>query len=706
MTRTRIEKISFVIIFLLVGGVSKAQIVGADIDRQTMSAAFGKNSNNLLEEANKNYDLYAYTEAIALYEKVLVEDRENNTVKLRIAESYRKLNMPAEAAAWYGKVVNTEVAAPIDKLYYAQALSSIGEYEVAKVWYQNYNNAVSGDDRAKDKIAGINEMANFYADSAMYEVAEVAINSEVADFSPSYYKEGLVFASERNTVKSRRNDRPYLDLYFSKIGETGALALPTRFNKKVNSKFNEGTVVFYEDGQKMIFTRNNINNNKIKKSQDGTIKLKIFFAASTSQNDWSNLTEFPYNSDEYSVGHPTLSTDGNTLYFVSDMPGGQGGTDIYMSTLNAGNWSKPANMGNSINTKGNEMFPFISKDKTLYFSSDGYAGLGGLDIYRVGIKGNDITSSVANLGYPVNTPMDDFGIIFDDTEKMGYFSSNRTTGKGDDDIYSLRINNVQVISYLKDKETGENLNIPSQDIVVVDKATRRKIPFIMDGNKIQFDAIPGKEYEIKNISETYTNSPFLVDTKGAKKDMEVDASFEKVPEVPVIALGEKIKMAKAVDLLLVENISGSSQQFLFGTDEFTSYKGTEDELNTSLSKQGVKVSSVIRITNIYYDLDKSAIRKDAAIQLEKIVKVMKSHQNITIALSSHTDSRQTNAYNDRLAKRRAVSAMNYLVKNGVKKNRISIDSFGETQLVNNCGDDKECAEDLHQLNRRTEFMIR
>ena len=706
MTRIKIERISFAIIFILLGSVSKAQIVGADANRQTMSAAFGKNSNNLLEKANMNYDLYAYTEAIALYKKILVEDRENNAVKLRIAESYRKLNQPTEAAAWYGKVVNTEVVSPIDKLYYAQAMSSIGEYEVAKVWYKNYNDAVSGDPRAKEKIAGINEMANFYADSAMYEVAEVAINTAVADFSPSYYKEGLVFASERNTTKSRKNDRPYLDLFFSKIGETGNLAPPTRFNKKVNSKFNEGTVVFYEDGNKMIFTRNNINNKKVKQSQDGTIKLKVFFAEATADNGWSNLTEFPYNSDEYSVGHPTLSSDGNTLYFVSDMPGGQGGTDIYMSTLNGGKWSKPLNMGSSINTKGNEMFPFLSKDKTLYFSSDGYAGLGGLDIYKASVKANNITSDVINLGYPVNTPMDDFGIIFDDTERMGYFSSNRTTGKGDDDIYSLRVNKIQVVSYLKDKETGESLNLSSQEIVVVDKATERKIPFIMDGNKIQFDAVPGKEYEIKNISETYINNPVLVDTKGITEDMEVNTLFKKTPEVPAIAVGEKIREAKKVDLLLVENISGSNQQFLFGTEEFISYEGNEDALNTSLTKQGIKVANVIRITNIYYDLDKSVIRKDAITQLEKIVKIMKSHENITIALSSYTDSRQTNAYNDRLAKRRATSAMNYLVKKGIKKSRISSNSFGEKQLVNNCGDDQECTEDQHQLNRRTEFLIK
>ncbi len=228
----------------------------------------------------------------------------------------------------------------------------------------------------------------------------------------------------------------------------------------------------------------------------------------------------------------------------------------------------------------------------------------------------------------------------------------------------------------------------------------------MDGNKIQFDAVPGKEYEIKNISETYINNPVLVDTKGITEDMEVNTLFKKTPEVPAIAVGEKIREAKKVDLLLVENISGSNQQFLFGTEEFISYEGNEDALNTSLTKQGIKVANVIRITNIYYDLDKSVIRKDAITQLEKIVKIMKSHENITIALSSYTDSRQTNAYNDRLAKRRATSAMNYLVKKGIKKSRISSNSFGEKQLVNNCGDDQECTEDQHQLNRRTEFLIK
>ncbi len=695
------KKITTILILVLLSGNVFSQILGDN----AYPGSFGSAFSSKLTRADLNFENYSYKKAAQLYKEVLLSDQDNNAVKLKVAECYRKMNDPAHAAEWYGRVINTDAVQPIHKLYYAQALSSIERYDEAKGWYEKFNSE-TGDSRGANKIAGINEISNFYTDSAMYEVAEVGVNTTLADFSPSYYGEGVVFASERGAGKGVKrifswNDKPFLDLYYSKADDNGVLSAPTKFTKKVNSKFHEGTVVFYDEGKKMLFTRNNINNNKVKKSTDDVIKLKMFFAETTAGGGWTNLSEFPYNSDEYSVGHPTLTKDGNTLYFVSDMPGGQGGTDIYMTSLNNGKWSKPVNMGSGINTKGNEMFPFLSKDEMLHFSSDGYAGLGGLDIYKVKVKGSTVTSSIVNLGYPVNTSMDDFGIILDETGKMGYFSSNRTTGTGDDDNYSLRIHKIDITAYLIDKETGDTLSLADQDIVVIDKTTGKPVPFLKEGNKVQFDGIPGRDYEIRGSKEGYDDNVVEITTKGVTDDsLVVVVPLEKEVTVPPV----EIELQEA-DILLVENISGKNQTFVLTLDSLISYVGTEDELNTTLAKQGIKVGKVIRITNIFYDLDKSFIRPDASAELDKIVDVMTNHPNINIAMDSHTDSRQTNEYNVRLSKRRATSALNYLVKKGIRKSRLSKEAFGETQLVNNCGNDTECTEDLHQLNRRTEFHI-
>ncbi len=695
------KKITTILILVFLSGNVFSQILGDN----AYPGSFGSAFSSKLTRADLNFENYSYKRAAQLYQEALLSDQDNNAIKLKVAECYRKMNDPEHAAEWYGRVINTNAVQPIHKLYYAQALSSIERYDEAKGWYEKFNSE-TGDSRGANKITGLNELSTFYTDSAMYEVAEVGVNTTLADFSPSYYDEGVVFASERGAGKGVKrifswNEKPFLDLYYSKADDEGVLSAPTKFTKKVNSKFHEGTVVFYDEGKKMLFTRNNINNNKIKKSSDDVIKLKMFFAETTAGGGWTNLSEFPYNSDEYSVGHPTLTKDGNTLYFISDMPGGQGGTDIYVTNLNNGKWSKPVNMGSGINSKGNEMFPFLSKDEMLHFSSDGYAGLGGLDIYKAKVKGSEVTSSIVNFGYPVNTSMDDFGIILDETGKMGYFSSNRLTGTGDDDNYSLRINKIDITAYLIDKETGDTLNLDTHDIVVIDKNTGKPVPFLKEGNKVQFDGIPGREYEVRGSKEGYDDNVVSISTVGVTDDnLVVIVPLEKEVTVPPV----EIELQEA-DILLVENISGKNHAFVMTPDSLINYVGTEDELNTTLAKQGIKVGKVIRITNIFYDLDKSFIRPDASAELDKIVDVMTNHPNINIAMDSHTDSRQTNDYNVRLAKRRATSALNYLVNKGIKKSRLTKDSFGETQLVNSCGNDAECAEDLHQLNRRTEFQI-
>jgi len=516
----------------------------------------------------------------------------------------------------------------------------------------------------------------------------------------------VVFVSDRGESPLAHqtfswNDRAFLDLYLSQISEDGNLQFPSKFYKGLNTKFHEGPLVFYEQDTKMIFTRNNYISKKIGKSQDGIIKLKLY-QGEQQGGAWTNLNELPFNSDEYSVGHPAITKEGTTLYFASDMPGGLGGTDIYRTTKKDGKWGTPVNLGKTVNGEGNEMFPFVSADGRLYYASNGKGGLGGLDIFQTMYSDGEI-AAIKNLGYPINTNKDDFGIILDDRRKSGYFSSNREGGTGDDDIYYLLISRVTIEARMIDKETGEPLSDGS--LTVLEKSLNEPLFMEKEGAKYIFDAVPGKDYEFTGSMENYESNTVTLSTSNLSPDVDlltVDVPLEKIPEYPPLDLDDSVK---SVELLLIENISGKRQKFYITGDIFKLYPGTEEDLQQALAKKGVAVSEVIRISNIYYDLDKSTIRPDASEQLDRLAAILTKYPRINLYTDSHTDSRQTDSYNDALSIRRSNSSLSYLIKKGIIRDRMENKAFGERELVNDCGNDIECTEAKHQFNRRTEFEI-
>lgn len=680
-----------------------AQILGD----KSNSTNVGFNLGNRLRRADLHFQYFAYKSAANLYEQELNDDPDNAEIKLQVAECYRKMNQPDQSAFWYAQVIEQDkVIKPVHRLYYAQSLASIGKYDEAKVWYQKYSESVSGDSRASNELQALQNLNNFYLDSAMYDVAEIGVNSPVADFSPSYFQDGVVFVSDRGKSPLAHqtfswNERAFLDLYYSQISEDGNLQFPTKFYKGVNTKFHEGPLVFFEQGNKMIFTRNNYISKKIGKSQEGIIKLKLY-QGEQQGGGWANLNELPFNSDEYSAGHPAITEDGSTLYFASDMPGGLGGTDIYKTSFSEGKWSPPINMGKVINSEGNEMFPFISSDGKLFYASNGKGGLGGLDVFQAMSNDGEIVAT-KNLGYPVNTNGDDFGLILDGRRKSGYFSSNREGGTGDDDIYYLLINRVAVEAILVDKETGEPISDGS--VTALEKNMQESIYMEKDGNKYLFDAIPGREYEFTGSKENYETNVVNLSTNNLNPDLDlltVEIPLEKIPEYPAVDIPDSIN---SVEILLLENISGKKQKFYIAGGVFKLYPGTEEELQQALAKKGMSVGEVIRISNIYYDLDKSNIRPDASEQLDKLAALLTKYQRINLFMDSHTDSRSTDTYNDALSNRRSNSSLSYLVQKGINKDRLENKAFGERELVNDCGNDIECTEAKHQFNRRTEFEI-
>jgi outer membrane protein OmpA-like peptidoglycan-associated protein len=500
-----------------------------------------------------------------------------------------------------------------------------------------------------------------------YQIKNLDVNTKYSDFGVSYYGADAIYASAKpQDNKSRKdwtNGQPYLDLYRGLIDGTGEIIDSEPFSD-IDTKYHESNAVFTKDLKTVYFTRNNYFDGQYGKDTLGWNNLKMFRADIGEDGNWVNVTPMPFNDDNYSVGHPALSPDEKTLYFTSDMPGSMGETDIFTATINAdGSYGSPMNMGSQVNTYGKEMFPYVSKKGNLYFSSDSRGGQGGLDVYVVPL--NNRTVAPVNLGSPINSPQDDFAFIIDNDKKSGYFSSNRTGGKGDDDIYyfdelkSPDLKCSQVIAgTVRDKSNGALL---PGSLVTLYKGSE-KLETVIVGSDAAF-SFPKMDcastYRVTGEREYYKGAEETVTTT-EEADLELGLDLNLDPDKDAIAKTEGLDRC----------------QYAL------------DNINT-----------------IYFDLDKYYIRPDAAIELEKIVKVMNRCQDIKIEARSHTDSRASDAYNVTLSQNRAQSTVDYIISRGILADRLTAKGFGETQLVNRCSNGVKCSEAEHQVNRRTEFVI-
>lgn len=503
-----------------------------------------------------------------------------------------------------------------------------------------------------------------------YQIKNLEVNTKYSDFGTSYYgEEEVIFASSRpNKNKSKRNwtnGQPYLDLYKGLISSDGEISDYDVFSSNLNTQYHESNAVFTKDLRTVYFTRNNYYEGHYGKDSIGWNNLKMFRADVSEDGEWSNVVPMPFNDDNYSVGHPALSPDERTLYFTSDMPGSMGMTDIFKVSINGdGSYGMPENLGSGVNTAGKEMFPYVSQDGKLYFSSDSRAGgMGGLDIYVVSL--DNLEMEPVRLSAPLNSLSDDFAFVVDEEKHTGYFSSNREGGHGDDDIYyfietsSPEINCMQNITgVVRDAKTGALL--PESTVTLYKDG--EKLESVVVGSDASF-AFEGMDcstsYVVKAERELYRGDEETVNT-GKKSGMNLNVPMNLTPD------GGAIASTRAID------------ECQFALDN---------------------------INNIYFDLDKYYIRPDAAIELEKVVKIMKRCKDIKIEARSHTDSRASHAYNVTLSENRAKSTVDYLIKRGIDPSRLKWKGFGETQLVNGCSDGVKCTEAEHQVNRRTEFVI-
>jgi outer membrane protein OmpA-like peptidoglycan-associated protein/tetratricopeptide (TPR) repeat protein len=628
--------------------------------------AFAQNPK--ISNGDKLNQKLAYIDAIKTYEKIVKKGFINPEICQKIGDAYYFNANYVIAAEWYQKAFSLTTNLNPEYYYrYALTLKSTGQIEESDRFMAKYISLVPEQNRAQIFKKNNNYKEYIKLNSDRFEIKSLTINSPNSDFGGSFYKDQLVFSSSRESksifIRTHSwTGLPFTSLFSGTITSDGLVSDAKKFAKSIDSKFNESTPVFTKDGNTVYFTRNNFIKGKKGQNAEGTVFLKIYRAQKNQKQEWDNVTELPFNSDNFQVAHPALSPDEKTLYFASDRPGTLGKSDIYKVEIKPnGNFGEPENLGKTINTEGRETFPFISESGILYFASDGRPGLGGLDIFQVDINKIDKRNSVLNIGAPVNGTMDDFSFCINETTNRGFFTSNREGGEGNDDIYGFtQIKPIvypceqQLAGNVTDKQTNEIL--PGSEVTLFSKE-----------NKVISSQFSNDKGEF-NFGYVDCNASFFI--RASKTDYSTDEKDIQIPNYT----GET-KTTLAIEKTQIPIVPG-----------------------TDLSK-------VFHIKEIYFDLDKYNIRKDAAIELAKILEVLLEYPTMKIAINSHTDSRQTHAYNVILSDNRAKLTRKWLIKQGISADRLTAKGYGETKLVNNCSDGVECTEEQHQANRRSEFIV-
>ena len=564
-------------------------------------AKFDFSQTALLKKANDLYDSKSYMQAIDSYEKILKKNPSNLDVIPKIANSYRLVNNTTGAEKYYAKLVTLSNSQPIDKYYYGQILLQKEKYQEASAWLALYTQ----DERGEIAAKSIEDKQKFYKDVAFYKISKLDVNSECNDFSPAFYKSGIVFSSSRNKsslVKRNHSwtNNNFTKLYFTaKDSATKKYSTPFLFARRIKSKFNDGPASFSAKQDIIYFTRNNIENRKVKTSSDGFVKLKIFQSESLAQQpNFENTKFFTYNSDEYNCAHPATTADGNKLYFASDMPGGLGGMDLYVCTLEGGIWGKPTNLGESINTKGNELFPFIAEDGTIYFSSNGKAGLGGLDVYTTHFN-NGKFSTPENIGSPINSGADDFGFIVNKEGNSGYFSSNRDNFNMNDDLYefeSTKPKKIQVVITVIDAIESKNIN--TSYLNITDSSTHVGSSYNSTNGVFTLELEPEKIYTIEASADSYYSN--LIPKEIELGNPNFSITLEKVIKLNIVVYNnpKDRKPAKAA-MVNVKGIKG--EPFNGNTDNYGKISNIEllqDNNYEITARVNVNNSAPVMVTTI------------------------------------------------------------------------------------------------------------
>ncbi len=690
---------------------------------------------DFVQKGDKFMHAFKFEKAAKMYKKAADADANNIAAWEKLGMAFVMLQDNASAEAIYKTLSSNPKAAPINKFYYAQQLRMEGKYKEADEAYKAFAEAVPNDPRAMEFKNFARDVEPLTQDFKTYELNILPDNSPASEIGPAYDAGKLVFASNRGNGASGDygTGMGYYDLYEQRSAGTGDSVIPAKLKGKVNKRFNDGPATFSTDGKEMIYSAANYKG----KSKTGIRMTGLYHADfNAAKNKWINIKPLNINNPEYNVTHPALSKDGTRLFFVSDMPGGLGESDVYMSVKNGDKWEQPVNLGKDVNTAGAEMFPFIADDGTLYFSSDSRVGLGGLDIYSATQAGGK-WSNIQNLGFGVNTSGDDLSYVSDETGKNGFIASQRSGGVGGDDIYKFKRLAEPVCGTVADAKTK---NVIEGAFVTATNANgdQHRIHTDAKGN-FCFNLQPGTEYKLVTAKDGYTAEPttmYVNQTRNARQiiSMEPHGGIEFSLDVTQKD-GGALEGAVA---FLINKSTGEVQQRRSdstGQVKFDLYKDQEYELKVAKrSRDGaydkfVKTISTMGFTpsqklsekaeltfnqsvafdlpNVFFDYNSFAIKPAAAKELDKIAEVMNKFPEVQIELSAHTDSRGKSTINMVLSAQRAKACVDYLASKGVNKTHIIAIGYGEEKIRNRCVDDVEpaCTDKEHSYNRRTEFKV-
>ena len=619
------------------------------------------------------YDEMKYNESIKLLEKGLAK-KENFDGRMSLARAYMKTSQYSKAAESYAVASIEPEMSDADRVEYGKSLMASEKYEEALKVFES----VLARDRGNEVVTALSlackNVGEMKRDSSLYGVKQLDIPGLKAIYAPFPYEDGIIVSAEKIMpgAKDPYTGFSFTDLYYVKK-EGGSWNSPSSMSA-LNGNYHDGIACISKDGKTMYFTRSNYDGKRLDKDADNVSNTQIYQSNRLADGNWTAPKALPFNDENFMFAHPSLSEDGKTLYFSSNKAGGFGGMDLYKTTLQETNWSAPVNLGATVNTTGNEVFPFLQSSDTLYFSSDSHSSLGGQDIqYSVNRGGS--WSKPYHLSYPMNTAADDFGVVFTEGGTKGLLSSNRM---GSDRIYEFEIYNPTLV--LKGLVTGASdvLPIGGAKVTVLNITDGTEEVLYTDENgEFVYNLQPGKNYRVKveddgNFTETREFS-----TIGKTSSEDIPIIFE---------------MRKLVVSDPLVNGNGSENQ----------EGGTGQTGGDSFNKVGEYTYAV---PNIYWDYNKWDIRPDAEPYLNQLVKLFKDNPSLKVEIRSHCDSRGSHPFNDELSQKRATAVVDYLIAKGVKRSMLISKGMGKRMLLNHCTDNVECSEDEHQVNRRTEFIV-
>jgi outer membrane protein OmpA-like peptidoglycan-associated protein len=633
------------------------------------------------KRADTLFNKFSFVKAAKLYTELLQDNYNRDYATRKLADSYAFLRDPRNASRFYKSVVKQKNV-PLEYYYkYAQSLRGMKKYDESQIWLKRYKDSggvVNANDFSKD----INFITSVFGAKQQYFLDRVRFNSKYSDFGAIEHDGKVYFASARDEgVAIKRlygwNEQPFLDIYVTKAGSKSNVDHTAKLPGDVNSIYHDGPVTITKDGKTMYFSRNNFKDNIEIKDKKGLTNMKIY-RATFVDSLWTNVEDLSINGDNFSTQHAALNTDDTKLYFTSDRPGTIGGSDIWtVDIAQDGTLGNIENLGDIINTESAEGFPFVNNEGVLFFSSDGHTGLGLLDIFAT-IKGDDEVSiaDVINLGVPVNSNKDDFAFTMNQNGTTGYFASNRQGGLGSDDIYAFHREPVLHVEGVVTDAINTNPIVAAKITLFDDQGNQVAYMETDENGYYQINIDRNKDYKIVANQDKYIEDYREFTSKNIQTELiTITGNLLLNPVQNVVKLAE----------LNTNNLDYENN--LMGNDS-TSVKNAQ-------------------LKPIYFDFEKFNIRKEYALELDKIVKLMTDdYPEMVIRIEAHTDSRGTFEYNDILSTNRAKSTYNYLISKGVNSSNITeYKGYGERRLINECADGVACDEAKHQLNRRTQFIV-